>query len=117
MSIEKEGFDQSGIFTISWFPEPIPAETCLQLQRDGLQKAREYQNMQFDGVRDYRFGKFEAKGQSYTATVMGIPHSGLILHFDAGGKSFLLLKQEADEDSEKNKTGYQKLEQTFDVGS
>ncbi len=115
VSIEKEGFSESGIFLVTWVEGEMSAEEFLELNRESLLGQEVYDNLSFSPVNTTKFGDYDTKHLSFTTDVMKIEHKGDMHSFSRGGKTVYVLKQEALEDSEANRQGFEDMEKSFRV--
>ncbi len=115
VSIEKEGFSESGIFMVTWIEGDMSAEEFLELNRESLLEQEVYNNLSFSPIDITKFGNYDAKHLFFTTDVMKIEHRGDMYSFSRCGKTVYVLKQEALEDSKTNMKGFEEFEKSFRV--
>lgn len=113
LHLEKDGFNDSGLVSVSWVYGDLGAKRFMEIQKEELQQNAMLQKLTFSPIPNAKFNGKEAIGVSYTFEVLQLPHTGYIYTFDASDRTICVLKQEADEDHDKNKDGFAKFENTF----
>ena len=116
VSLEKDGFSSSGLWSLVWFTEEdddlIGNLTSYQeeLKASFIYKKA---NIQFGDVYDDVFNKIKCKASNFTCKVLGIPHEGIIYVFNKGGMSFTILQQTSADDRTINYEGFNIIENSF----
>lgn len=115
LSVEKQGFDSSGILTITMLDNYIDLVELSTIMEDEL-KANiiyEYSNLSVgEPYWDYFAGN-EAYTVPFTSNILGVKHTGYLFSFYSENKTYSIFRQEADEDSFKNAEGFMIMEDTF----
>jgi hypothetical protein len=116
LAAERSGVDESGLITVTWTNVSSDliktAEKILNSIKINL-KEQDATRMMFGEPETRSFGKYKGIGADYTFTLEGIPHQGTIYTFTQGGKTIMLMCQEAVSDAQKNKAGFEKFKNTF----
>ena len=116
LSVEKNGFDASAIMSITWVDEEINLADFLLEFQESLKENTIYAHsgLSFEAQIETTFNKRFALASKYSARVLGIAHQGTIYCFKGGGaRTFAILKQEAIEDRQKNKAGFDTIVESF----
>jgi len=113
MSIEKEGFSSSGIVMITYANEEFELTDYLDIHKESYKEQKIFSNIKFNLVKDSSYGQYDGILAEYRVSVMSVAHVGRMYVFHAKGKTICVTEQEAVEDSAKNKTGFEKIRETF----
>ena len=115
LSIEKDGFDSSGIMTISWINDLLDLDEYIKIHIDELKSNIIYKNSNliFEPILDNEFNRINTRSSSYEFKLLGLKHKGIIHSFYGKNRTYLILKQEALEYTFKNKQGFNIMEESF----
>jgi hypothetical protein len=72
-------------------------------------------NLVFTPTTKSQFGVYPSITARFSFKLLGLAHHGQIQVFYAPHKTFAIIRQEALEDKDKNKTGFEVFEKTFKV--
>ena len=117
VSVEKDGWDSSGLMSISWINENVDLDSWFIACREDF--VSEYQMLGSDFDRDMsrahpvQFGRYSGLISEFTSSFFGVDHEGTLFCFQAGGKAFFILRQEALEDHYENTNGFRIIESSF----
>ena len=111
LAVEKNGFDSSGMLTITWFPGELGEGEGVTIQQDEMRNNAIYKkvNLVFEPIAKGDFNGIPTFSSKYKMNLMMLPHTGTLGHFYVDGRTFLFMKQEAVEDSSTNKRGFESL--------
>jgi hypothetical protein len=117
--IEKGGLSSSGILTMSWADDSLDLMEWLDLYESAMMEETVYKgsDIKFVGPVVMNYNEFTTVSKSFTVTILTLKHQGFIHIFHANGKTFSILKQEAIEDNNVNKPGFDLIEKTLRVSS
>lgn len=117
LSIEKDGFDSSGIVTMTWINGEIDLGEWAYIFQDELENNIIYRNsnIQFEDAVDNNYNNIDTSSIRFSASILGLDHEGNIHFFHKGNKTFAILIQQAIEDQATNKPGFDLLEKSFSV--
>ncbi|MDF4204879.1 hypothetical protein PXD56_18060 [Maribacter sp. SA7] len=117
LSIEKDGFDSSGIITMTWLNGEIDLNEWILIYQDELVNNIIYKNsnLDFTDPSDDHYNDIDTTSIQFTASILGLGHEGVIHFFHKGDKTFALLKQQAVEDNLVNKPGFDLIEESFRI--
>ncbi len=117
VSIEKEGYNASGLLTISWINDSINLTAWLKICEDELKNNMVYRNshLVFTPVMKGQYNNYSGISKRFSFKLLNLAHEGQIIIFYVGNRTIAIIKQEAIEDSIENKVGFDKLEQSFEV--
>lgn len=117
LSIEKDGFNSSGLLTMTWLYNEIDLNDWMDIFKDELKNNSIYKNssLQFGEQTEGSYHDKKTILLSFTATILNVKHEGEIHVFEDKGYSFGFIKQEAIEDKMKNKNGFDSIEQSFKI--
>ena len=117
LSIEKVGFDSSGIVTMTWINGEIDLGEWAYLFQEELVNNIVYRNsnIHFEDAVDNTYNDIDTSSIRFTASILGLDHEGDIHFFYKGDKTFAILIQEAMEDNMTNKPSFDLLEKSFRV--
>ena len=118
ISIEKDGFNSSGLAIISWFDnfeDHLSFEDHLRFWEEGLKEelTLDASNIIFGDYYDNTFNNSRSMSKNYTFNFLGIPHDGTINIIHSGDKKISVVFQGAIEDKAKNKKGFEMIENNF----
>ncbi|GHT79051.1 hypothetical protein FACS189464_3490 [Bacteroidia bacterium] len=117
LSVEKNGFNSSGLVTVTKVDEEYDELTdFLSVYREGLEESPAFSQLQFGKATTVRYGSYQGIAISYSAKALTVAHKGRIVAFSVNGKSVCIIEQGADEDKDKNKAGFKTIEDSFTVG-
>lgn len=115
LSVEKKGFDSSGIITITRFDDHIDLEELSIIMEEELSSNIIYEHSNLN-IQDSYWGKFagyDAYVVQFNSSILGVNHTGFIYSFYSDNNTFSVFKQEADEDTIKNLKGFELIENSF----
>jgi hypothetical protein len=115
ITVEKKGFNSSGIVTITLLDEEYELKDLIQIYRNSIEEQSIYSNLKFYKQTGGTYGQYKGLVCKYTASVLYLPHKGSIYVFNTKGKSVCIIQQEAIEDSVMNKSGFEKLAESLTV--
>lgn len=115
LSVEKTGFDSSGIITITRFDDYIDLEELSLIMEEELSSNIIYKNSDLNFQASYwsKFAGYDAFVVPFTSSILGVNHTGYIYSFYSDNNTFCLLKQGADDDTIKNLRGFDIIENSF----
>jgi len=116
ISIEKEGITSSGLIALTWLSDSIELDLWLDQYKIGFREQKEFRNsgLEFSSYKEVKYNNHEARSFSYTASVMDVDISGIIVAFHHNGRTYSILNQGADEDEEKNRQGFDTFKKTLE---
>lgn len=117
LSIEKDGFNSSGIMTVTWLyneisPEDVIAEYQVEMANNIIYKNS---SLSFSNPFKNKFKNYDVISVRFTMKLVGMKHQGIISAFNYGGRSYCIFKQEANEDGIKNEDGFNVIENSFKI--
>ena len=115
VSVEKNGFDSSGLMTIVSFEELIDLDESIVFNIEQLKDNPVINNLNFDEIRDSEFNAIKSRSSNFDFKTMGIKHDGIIYAFSSKNNSFVILKQEALEDRKENVEGFNTITNSFEI--
>jgi len=117
LSIEKDGFDASGLLTISWINFEYDLNEWINIYKDELTNniIYEHANLTFEAQKEDSFNNINTISIRFTASILGLKHDGIIHFFFENDKTFAILRQEAFEDKAINENGFKLIEQSFKI--
>jgi len=113
LSIEKNGFDSSGLFTLSVIEDSLDLDYSIQFNIEELQSNLVYRNSTFEEITNNKFNSINTRSSSFKFGLVGIKHEGIIHAFYGKNKTYIVLKQEALEDKNDNLNGFNLIESSF----
>ncbi len=113
MSIEKKGFESSGLMTITAFDYDIDLDALVNLNLEELQSNKLFRNFTASQITEDTFNTVTAKSATYHFRIIGMDHEGEIIVFQHQGKTYSILKQGANEDEKDNEEGFAMIEGSF----
>ncbi|MEM9023415.1 MAG: hypothetical protein AAGB22_06720, partial [Bacteroidota bacterium] len=83
LSCERQGFDASGLLTLTWYYFPADREFLLGAFQQSLAENPifELTDINFGPVRDTVFQEYDALKIPYRMTLLGLPHRGMLLSY------------------------------------
>lgn len=117
LSIEKAGFNSSGLITITWINNEFDKNEWINSYKDELRNNFIYKNsnLSFGGIIENKFNNINSTSVSFKVSILGVKHEGEIHVFSEKNKTFSILKQEAIEDKTKNINGFGLIEQSLKI--
>ncbi|GAA0871620.1 hypothetical protein GCM10009117_07660 [Gangjinia marincola] len=115
LSVEKDGLDSSGLFTVVSFDEEIDLDNLVSINLEQLQNNPVIANLKFDSIRDAEFNHIKSRTSNFTFSTLGIRHEGSISAFNGDKNSYVTLKQGSLEDKNKNSNGFSTIENSFET--
>jgi len=117
LAIEKDGFNSSGLVTLSWVNSEFELNEWINIHKDEMKNNIIYKNanLTFGNTNKDTFNGFNTTSLKYTLRLFNQEHLGIIHFFYKKEKTFSILIQEAVEDRAKNKNGLELIEQSFKI--
>ena len=115
LSIEKSGFDASGLLTLTWINGILDLREYLEIIQEEYKNQKLLTNLDFQAARDNDFNGIQSISCNFKLNTFGLDHTGVIYVFVVGENTFSIIKQEVIEDISKNKMGFDLIESTFKV--
>ncbi|WP_157717161.1 PsbP-related protein [Formosa sp. Hel1_31_208] len=115
VSVEKNGFDSSGLFTLVVFEYLVELDDVIKVNMEELQNNSFVETLTFESIVDSQFGNLDARSIGFKLSTMGIKHKGTIYAFEAKNQSFVIIRQGALEDTTKNAEGFDTIENSFSI--
>jgi hypothetical protein len=115
LSVEKTGFDASGLLTLTWINGVLDSRDYLEIIQEEYKNQKLLNNLEFQSARDDSFNGIQSISCDFKFNTLGVEHSGVIYVFVRGENTYSIIKQEAIEDISKNKQGFELIESTFKV--
>jgi hypothetical protein len=117
LSAEKSGLSESGLLSITWMNDTLQLEEWMEICKDELKNNVVYKNsnLVFTPTTKSQFGVYPSITAHFSFKLLGLAHDGQIQVFYAPHKTFAIIRQEALEDKDKNKAGFEVLDKTFKV--
>lgn len=116
LTCEKKGMNESGMFTLSWINQEVSKEEFLLLLKKQLSQNSFYKNtgILFNEIQPIKnLGHFQVSSTGFITQLSGLKHSGKIVCFNCKGRTLGLIFQTAQEDEEKNNTGFEEIQKSF----
>ena len=115
LSVEKAGFNESGLLTLTWVNGILDSREYLELLQEKYKNQKSLKDLKFQSVRDNNFNGIQSISCDYKFTTLGLEYRGTIYVFVSGENTYSIAKLEAVIDSSKNKKGFDLIESTFKV--
>ena len=113
LSIDKNGFDSSGVLIITTYNESIDLDELIYYQKEEILSNTIFKNSVFEPIQDDEFNTIDSRATSYTFGLLGLEHEGAIHAFYNQDKTYLVMKQGAIEDKKINNKGFDVIEKSF----
>ena len=111
--VEKSGFNDSGLITITWIDGEYNWERYMEITRETFEEKEIMKNLVFYNASDTVFNGYNALTSNYIFNVMNMPHRGKVLILGDEEKIISIVMQEANEDIRKNKEGFVTFVESF----
>lgn len=117
VNCEKGGLDESGLVTIACFNDSLELSDMQRTYHEQMDSTTIYKmaGIRIAPAQPGHFGPHESLQSRFTMSLLGVPHTGWLDAFYYKGRSFMVMRQQADEDSLKNKIGFALIAKTLDV--
>jgi hypothetical protein len=115
LAIEKDGFNSSGLVSISWVNDSLDLIEWLNIFIHELESNIIYKNsnLMFDVPVNNEYNTNRSISVSFDASIIGIDHEGIIQVFHGKDRTIAVLEQEAVRDKKKNRIGFHSIEKSF----
>lgn len=115
LSLEKAGFNSSGLFTITWVNDSIELSSWLEVFQEELRNNFIFKNsnLEFGEAGEGTFAGNPTLASKFTVSLLGLDHEGMLHVFYGKDKTIALIRQEALEDHAANREGFTLIEQSF----
>lgn len=114
LTIEKNGFSESGLVSILWLEEEADPMYYLELMQEILNEDP-LANFTHQKTIESKYGNYDVTIAEYTMKCLNVPHQGRIIVFSDNGKTVCLVEQGANEDKKKNASGFKQIEESFSL--
>jgi hypothetical protein len=117
LSMERDGFDASGLVSVSWVNNELALEDWLDIYREELANNLIYKNsnLTFSDPYEAEYNGLPSQAMTFTVSIVGLKHEGIVHAFYGADKTIAVLRQEAIEDRADNKEGFASIESSFTV--
>lgn len=117
LSIEKGGFDSSGVMTVSYIYNDITPKELVAIYQEDMASNNIYKNssLVFENIFQHEDDNYMVISSRYTLNLIGLDHHGIISAFNYGGRTFGIIKQGAIEDKNENRKGFEAIESSFKI--
>lgn len=115
LSVEKNGIDESGLITITWFQGYIDSKDYIEILQNEYENQILLNDLEFDSSVLSTFNGIESISCDFHFSVLGINHKGKVYVFSRGNRTFSIVRQEAIEDISKNKEGFELIESSLKI--
>ena len=120
LQLEEESFDSSGLMIFNWTDGLFDRQAFLEGSAEpfisSFQDMTLVSDVRFEGPEEVSFGRYPSLSMGYSFEAVGIEHRGHLFVITSCEKTFLVIKQEALEDSAKNAAGFELIEASFRCG-
>lgn len=115
LSVEKDGFNSSGLVSITWVSDSLVLQDYIELYKDELRNNIIYKNsnLNFQPSKISEFNTISSNSAQFEVSILGLKHEGEIITFYGPNKTFVIFRQEAIEDRLKNHLGFEIIEKSF----
>jgi len=115
VSVEKNGFDASGLVIFVWIKDRLDLDDHLLENQVALQEDIIYQNtnLTFSPTKADTFNGIPSRSSQYTFNMMTVKHQGTMHAFHSAERTYYMLQQGALEDLKENNIGFTTLETSF----
>ena len=114
ISVEKTGFNSSGIITIIVIEEEIDLVELITDFQENLSSVI-YNQLKVEDITETQYGQYAAVYSKYTANMIALPHEGRMYAFSANGKTVYIDEEESVKDKEKNAAGFETIRKTLKI--
>jgi len=115
LSVEKAGFDASGLITLTWINGVLDSRDYLEIIQEEYKNQKLFNGLEFQSARDDSFNGIQSISCDFKFNIFGVKHRGVIYVFVRGENTYSIIKQEAIEDISNNKNGFELIEGSFKV--
>jgi len=117
LCIEKDGFNSSGVISFSWVNDSLNIEDYIENYKTEIKNNIVYKNsnLVFEPIIKNKFNNIESYSTKFKFSLLNLDHEGIIHSFIKEGKTYIIFKQEAIEDKNKNRLGFKEIEESFRI--
>lgn len=115
LSIEKRGWDESGLITLCIFDDSLDRSEVLKVYREALKDnfILKHADINFFAEKDSVFSTYESVSEEYTVELLGAKMEGIMHCFYTCNQTIYFLKQTEIGDTDKNAPGFATFERSF----
>ena len=117
LSLEKSGYDASGLLTITWINGMLDADDYLNIIKDEFKSQEVLDGLDFEMAGEGAFNNKKSLSCEFNFETLGLKHRGIVHVFLEGNKTYSIIRQEALEDSVENKQGFDAIETSFKLAN
>ena len=111
LTCEADGWDSSGIFMLYAFSDTLtPVEDMHQTYTEAFEENMLLSGFVLDSGVFGEYGSFSGIRSTYTGSLLGIQHDGMVFTFRGCDKTFVVVTQTAEEDAYKYLNAFESLE-------
>lgn len=117
LSIEKDGWTSSGVFSLTWLNGESDLDSYLVDLKSELKDNIIFRrsDMSFGEHYESNYNDLSSLAVDYSVTILGVAHKGNIHTLNIAGRNVTIITQGAIEDAEINLKGFEILESSFKV--
>ncbi len=114
-SVEDNGFDSSGLMTLSWADGEYDLNEQIIIYSEDLKAnfVLKNSNLSFERIVDSKFNNAKSRESSYTMELLGLKHEGRIVAFHLKNKTVVIIIQSALEDKTMNDIKFEVIEKSL----
>ena len=115
LNCEKSGLGSSGLVSISWFADSLDLDKVRGLFQQQFATSPIYKmsDVKFAPTVAGFYGAHPARRALYRLKMLSVPQSGSLNAFHLNRRTFMVLLQQADEDSAANRAGFRRIAQSL----
>lgn len=115
LSLEKKGFESSGLYQLYWLNDHNNIENLLEDQKRDLVDIPTFSGIRFSDNFKTNYGKFEGIASNYKIPLLEI--EGTIISFSHDDKGFVVMKQQDYDTDHVNKKGFEIIENSLQINN
>lgn len=115
LSVEKAGFNTSGLLTLTWINGLIDSNEYLEIIQKEFKNQTVLNDLEFELAQESNFNGMQSISCRFTFNTLSVKHKGTVYVFSKGEKTYSVVKQGALEDASENKKGFNVIESTFKI--
>ena len=115
ISIEKKGYNSSGIITITSYEGLISLDDLITINIEQLEQNLGFANFKQNAIVESKFNTNQSRSSNFEFVTLGLSFEGTVYAFQGINNSYVLLKEGALEDVKKNSNGFKMIEESLEI--
>ncbi len=115
ISVEKAGFDESGLLTVTWITGSLDLDEYIIILQEEFENQDLMNDLVFQDIRDNQYNGNPSISCDFSFSTLGIEHKGTIHILSQNDFTYSIVTNQAIEDITKNQDAFNFIESNFIV--